>query len=252
VTAETPGFELYTVVHLIRPWGEPLADLQALRDALAAAPDEVLFHHTVQVQMRDPEAIELPSDDLSAWIRVVIQDPEVAERLSFAVQGRNRTPEEARTGLLAVLVGVPPALRAARRAPEGGALQLLSAESLAVPSGTEARDADALVVALTSGDPGRWFYHVLEAPWFARGVSAVAEWLAARGEPRLAEWLREEACPIRPIERARDRLRQRWHRSRLSRRVADASRAPADERIRAGRVAVANLVRRVKGKEETP
>ena len=222
MTAETPGFELYTVVHLIRPWGEPLADLQALRDALAAAPDEVLFHHTVQVQMRDPEAIELPSDDLSAWIRVVIQDPEVAERLSFAVQGRNRTPEEARTGLLAV------------------------------PSGTEARDADALVVALTSGDPGRWFYHVLEAPWFARGVSAVAEWLAARGEPRLAEWLREEACPIRPIERARDRLRQRWHRSRLSRRVADASRAPADERIRAGRVAVANLVRRVKGKEETP
>jgi len=111
----------------------------------------------------------------------------------------------------------------------------------------------ALILSVASGGvPHQTDSSVTAEAGGLRGVSAVAEWLAARGEPRLAEWLREEACPIRPIERARDRLRQRWHRSRLSRRVADASRAPADERIRAGRVAVANLVRRVKGKEETP
>ena len=31
------GFELHTVVHLIRPWGRPLQNLESMREALAGS-----------------------------------------------------------------------------------------------------------------------------------------------------------------------------------------------------------------------
>ena len=71
---DSNGFELCTVIHLVRPWGEPVHDLDQLRAAVDRAPADVLFQHTVQVQLRDPTAIELPSDDLSAWVAVVVQE----------------------------------------------------------------------------------------------------------------------------------------------------------------------------------
>src|SRR5207244_4442616 len=118
---------------------------------------------------------------------------------------------------------VPPADRAARRAPQEGALQLLATESLAVPTGTVVHDGEDLVVALVTADPGVWFHHVIEEPWFGEGHSALAEWLFAAGESRLAQWLRDAATASQPIERARERLMRRWRQSHLARRLADAS-----------------------------
>jgi hypothetical protein len=244
------GFELRTVVHLIRPWGEAVHDLDELRGALAAAPDEVLFHHTVQVQLRDAAASELPPDDLSAWVAVVVQEREVAERLSFAVQNHNASPEEVRDALTLVLDALSPTERAARRAPLEGALQLLATESLAVPTGIVVRDAEQLMAALSGSDSGIWFHHVIEEPWFGGGRSPLIDWLAAEGESRLAEWLREAACPIHPLGRSRDRLLRRWRQSRLTRRLAEASSAPEDERRKVGRETVARLVRRVTRAED--
>ena len=239
------GFELHTVVHLIRPWGRPLQNLESMREALAGASAEVLFHHTVQVLYRDRAASEHPADDLSAWVAVVVQDREIAERLSFAVQDLDHTAEEVREALVSVLDALTPEERAARQAPREGALQLLAAESLPLATGVVVHDGEELVAALTGGDPAVWFYHIIEQPWFGAGACPVAEWLEARGEPRLATWLREAAQPTHSLERSRDRLLRRWRQSRLTRRVADASGAPEDERRRAGREAVARLVRRV-------
>jgi hypothetical protein len=243
-------FALSTVVHLVRPWGEPVTDLDELRAALADAPAEVLFQHTVQVQLRNPAAAELPADDLSTWVAVAAQDLETAERLSFAVQNRNASPAQVREALVEVLDAMPAARRAERRAPPEGALQLLASESLVLESGA-VRDAGELVAALAGDDPGIWFYHVIEAPWFGGGRTAVVNWLAAAGESRLAEWLAAAASATLPLERERDRLLRRWRRSRLARSVAAASGAPEHERRDAGRAAVARLVRRVTRPEET-
>ena len=239
------AFELRTVVHLVRPWGEPVCDLDQLRSRLVEAPAEVLFHHTVQVHLRDPAATELPSDDLSAWVAIVIQDRESAERISFAVQNQNASPQEVRDALVGLLDAVPAAERAARRAPPEGALQLLATESLAIPTGLEAHDGEELVVMLAAADPGTWFHHVIEEPWFGGGRSSLVEWLTSIGEPRLAEWLHEAACPSHPIDRSRERLTRRWRQSRLARRLAEASAAPEDVRREVAREAMARLVRRV-------
>lgn len=239
------GFELRTVVHLVRPWGEPVHDLEQLRAALDRVPADVLFHHTVQVQLRDPAALELPSDDFSAWVAVVVQDRESAERISFAVQSHNSSADEVRTALREALDSVPGAERGNRRAPAEGAFQLLAAESLAVPTGTVVQDSEELVVALVTADPGVWFRHVIEEPWFGAGESPLIDWLTSRGESRLAGWLRDAAFAGQAIERARDRLMRRWRQSHLARRLAEASGSPEDVRREAGRDAVARLVRRV-------
>jgi hypothetical protein len=205
----------------------------------------VLFHHTVQVHLRDPAATELPSDDLSAWVAIVIQDRESAERLSFAVQSENASPEQVRGALVGVLDGVPAAERATRRAPPEGLLQLLATESLAIATGLEARDGEELMGMLVSADPGTWFHHVIEEPWFGGGRSSLVEWLDSIGESRLAEWVRECASPSHPLDRSRERLMRRWRQSRLARRLADASTAPEDVRREVAREAMARLVRRV-------
>jgi hypothetical protein len=239
------GFELSTVVHLVRPWGEPVHDLDQLRAAIELAPADVLFHHTVQVQLRDPTAVELPSDDLSAWVAVVVQDRESAERISFAVQSHNGSPEEVRDALREALDSVPQNERTLRRAPHEGSFQLLAAESLGLPTGTVVHNAEELVVALVTADPGVWFRHVIEEPWYGAGRSSLVEWLMSSGEQRLAGWLRDATVAGQAIERARDRLMRRWRQSQLARRLAEASASPEDVRREAGRDAVARLVRRV-------
>ena len=245
-----PGaFNVQTVVHLVRPFGDPVADLEDLHAAVAGAPPEVLLQHTLQVHLRDPGATELPVDDLSAWVGGVLQDLETAEKISYGIQSGNASPERARDAVLAVLDTIPPRERMARRAPLEGVLQLLQAESVTVPVG-EACDGDALVSALTSADPGVWFYHVLEQPWLGRGTHPLAEWLAAHREARLADWVREAAVPEQPLERARERLCKRWKRSRLARRIADAGATPEDDRRRAGREVVARLVKRVTSSDD--
>src|SRR5512140_43523 len=120
--AEDAAFELKAVAHLIQPWGRPVRDLAQLRDGIAAAPAEVLFYHTVQYRLRHPGADELPPDDFSAWVGSVTQDAETAERMSFAVQGQNRSAGPVRAALLEVLDSLPEKRRLDRDAPEESAL----------------------------------------------------------------------------------------------------------------------------------
>jgi len=240
------AFELRAVAHLIQPWGTPARDLEQLRAGIAAAPIEVVFHHTVQYQLRHPGAEELPPDDFSAWIAGVVQDAETAERLSFAVQSGGRSGPAARAALLRVLESLPARRRSERDAPEESAFSFLAATAVSFPTGIVVHDGRELVEALTAADAGVWFRHLVEEPWFLQERAPLLEWLTASGERRLAEWLVEDAGAGLPIEKARARLVRRWRQSRIARQVTDAAAVPEDVRRDAGRQAVARFVRRVR------
>jgi len=238
------GFELRHVVHLARPLGRRAGDLEQLRAELLAAPIDALFHHAVQYQLRDPGAEQLCPDDLSAWIGGVVQDAETAERLSFVVQGAQASPETLRAGMLEVLEAVPAKRRAERDAPEGSAFQFHGSVTLSFPTGTVLGEAHEVVDALLEADASVWFFHLVEEPWNTGGRAPLIEWLAARREERLAGWLAEAAASGLPIDKARARVLQRWRRSHIGRRLAEAALTPGAERREAGRQAIANLVRR--------
>lgn len=244
MTTELQPFELEGVAHLIRPWGQPAADLEQLRRGIESAPPEVLFYHAVQYQLRNPGADELPPDDFSAWIGGVVQDAETAERLSFVVQGNPTPAESLRSAILEILNAVPEKRRIDRDPPEGSAFLFLSATSLRYPIGAPLQDGEALVEALLSSDPCVWFFHLIEDPWFGAGRATLPEWARRSAPTRLAGWLEEAAAGGLPIDKARAQLGRRWRRSQIGRRMTDAAIVPQDVRREAGREAVARLLRR--------
>lgn len=245
-------FNMYHVVHLVKPAGASAHDLQQLADAISVVPDDALFYHAVQYQLRDPACAELPPDDFTAWVGGVVQDRETAERLSFAVQTRNSSARELREALLEVLSAVPERTRRLRDAPEGGDFVFLVTESVPVPTGTIVWSGEDLMAALAEADISAWFYHVMQQPWLLGNDAPLGGWLAQRGESRLAGWLQDSASRGEPLEQSRRSVLRRWRQSLLGRRVARASEAPAVERRELGRAAVADLVRRVTGSREPP
>jgi hypothetical protein len=244
VTAPDAAFELRGVAHLIQRWGEPATDLETLRRGIESAPDGVLFYHAVQYQLRHPGAEELPPDDFSAWIGGVVQDWETAERLLFAVQGPNPTAESMRASILGVLNAVPEKRRPECEAPEGSEFVFLSSTSVSFPIGTEVRNGQETVDALLAADPGVWFFHLIEDPWLRGARAPLPVWLESSGFGSLAGLLEEAAASALPIDKGRLRVRKRWQRSRIGRRLTDATLAPERDRREAGREAVARLVRR--------
>lgn len=240
------SFELRAVTHLVRPWGEPAGDLEQLRAGIAAAPAEVLFRHAVQYPLRGPGAEELPPDDFSAWIGGVVQDAETAERLSFAVQGGG-SPEALRRAALGVLDMLPERRRRERDAPPDSHFRFMAAVSLSHPIGAVVHDGQELVEALCAADASVWFFHLVEQPWYGEGSAPLLEWLATRADRRLEPWLREVATSGLPIDKTRARLRARWRRSRIGRRVTEAASHPDEARREAGRQAMARLLRRGNG-----
>ena len=238
-------FELASVVHLVRPAGARARDLEALRIGIEGVNAASLFYHTIQCPLRQPDSSGMPPDDFSAWVNGVLQDRETAERLSFAVQGHGGSEAELRQALLDALGSVSEKERRERAAPVESSFVFLTTESVRIPVGVDARNADELVEALATADPGVWFHHLIEEPWYQPGTPPIARWARELAEVRLATLLEEEAHSGRGLEEMRRRVLRRWRQSRLHGRVAAAAAATESERREAGRAAVAGLVRRI-------
>jgi hypothetical protein len=246
-----PGFELTSVVHLVRPAGARARNLESLRLWIAEATAATLFYHTVQCPLRRPDSSEPPPDDLSTWVAGVVQDRETAERLAFAVQGRSGSAADLRDALLEVLKSIPDRDRFSRAVPPESEFVLLAAESVAIPTGVIARDGESMMTALADAEPGVWFYHLIEQPWYSPGPAPIVRWARERGEETLAKVLDEASRGGRGLAEMRRRALKRWSQGRLRARVAAATHASEDERREAGRAAVAGLVRRMT-RVETP
>jgi hypothetical protein len=243
--SEAAGFELHSVAHLVRPAGARARNLESLRLWIAEATASTLFYHTVQCPLRHPTSTEIPPDDLSAWVHGVVQDRETAERISFAVQSRSGSPSDLREGLLDVLQGVPDRDRFSRAVPPDAEFVFLAAESVTIPTGIVAETPETLVDALAEAEPGIWFFHLLEEPWYAPGPPAIARWAREHGDSQLAKVLEEEARAGRGLAEMRRRVLKRWRQGRLRARVAAATRASEGERREAAHEAVVGLVRRM-------
>lgn len=245
MTSDGQGFELHSVVHLVRPAGSRARNLESLRLWLAEATAQTLFFHTVQCPLRHPASTELPHDDLSAWVHRVVQDRETAERIAFAVQSRAGSPPDLREALLDVLQGIPEKDRFSRAVPPESEFVFLTAESVPIPTGVIADRPESLAEALGTAEPGVWFFHLIEEPWYAPGAPAIARWAREHGDPLLAKVLEEEARAGRGLAEMRRRVLKRWRQGQLRARVAAATRASEGERREAAHEAVVGLVRRI-------
>jgi hypothetical protein len=245
----SPVFELFGVVHLVRPTLQRAATLDELREGIVQADPASLFHHGVQFQLRIPPGEDTPHNDFSSWVSGVVQDAETAERLSFAVQSAPNECEPLREAIVSALDRVPAGARRSRAAPEDGEFRFLMTSSVVVPSGKTAADPSELLEHLYLADTSVWFYHFVERPWFVPGAPTPIEWLRERREDRLAGWLEDGIRSGRPIELVRRQVLARWRRSRIAPRLAASVEQSDLERREAARQAVSGLVRRIKKAE---
>lgn len=236
--------ELHGVVHLVRPTGATATRLRVLRAGVLAAPASSLFFHTLQPALRHPGAQDLPPDDFSAWIGGVLQDRETAERVAFAVQGVAPDLEALRGALVAALDAG--AERDTHACPPESAFVFLDADAVPVPLGVVPEDCDALVEQLAVLAPSVFFHHLVEEPWFDPAGAPLPAWVRAQGQARLAEWCAACARASLPLAESRSRLVRRWRRTRLPRRVADASTQPASVRHDDAQRVLRRIVRRAR------
>ena len=244
------AFQLVGVTHLLRPWGEPVAGLEPLRERIAAAPGDVLFAHSVCRLLRDATLQGQVMDDISHWIATALQDPETAERLWLALGTTLPRAAAVREAMLEVLAAVPAKRRAAREAPPGAEFTFLSAVPVHYRSGEPFDDPRAAVAALLDREPGLWFHHLHEEPWESDGASSLLLWLEERGAKTLATRLAASTEWGLGVDLARARFRKRWRLSQASRRLVTTSGPAEQQRRDAARGAAAMLVRQLTRNED--
>jgi len=241
---EPSGFPLNGVVYLVQPAGRVVANLEDLLARIAAADPETVFLHTQMPRLAPHADEDLPVDDLSGWVRGVVQDVATAERIRFAIYAANDEIEDVRRAIVRVLESTPG--RASHAAPPGGELALLRFDVVEVATGEAATTPAELMEQLARADRIVWFHHLIEEAWMLPGPTPIAEWLRARGARRLAESFEREAAGGRSVERMRARILQRWRRAGLASRLAERG-ADEAERASVSREAASRLARRLAG-----
>jgi hypothetical protein len=236
--------------HLLRPAGRTAHHLEALRMGIAEASAQTLFNHALGPQLRHPSAEELPPDDFSSWVNGVVQDRETAERLRFAIQECGGSTDAMRLAMIEVLDRIPEKARISRDAPEDGDFVFLEMDSVPVPSGITAANSSELIHRLVDAEPSVLFYHLVEQPWL-ESRPLLLEWV--RKERQRAIWrLADRQCAAGTTDRDGTQAAPATLAAERSRpAVAEAAGAPEQQRREAQRQAVAGLVRRIVGPEDS-
>ncbi len=238
-------FAVESAVYLSRPAGPPVLDLEELRQALLGAGPEVLFHHVQLPRLRELDDDESSEDDFTVWVRGVLQDAAIAERLGFVVQSAATDAAAVRHALTTWLATLPPAVRRARRAPERGALALFAAEAVPVAVGDVPATLDGVFGALAGASGAAWLHHLVEPLWWPNHRAWLPARLREMGAGALAVQCEREGAGRRSMRQVRRRLLAAWRRGRLGQRVLVASGESEEARHEAEHEAARQLARRL-------
>jgi hypothetical protein len=224
VAPDGSGFELSSVVYLLQPSGHTVQNLDELLARIKVTDPESIFLHTQMPRLRTHTDDGIPGDEISGWVRGVVQDAATAEKLAFSIQAADNEVESVREAIVKVLDAIPERTRVQHAAPPGGALVFMRFELVEVPTSLVAYTPDELLDCLASCDRMTWFHHLIEEAWLRAGPIPLVEWLRAKGALRLANTIEREVSSGRSVDEIRTRTLQRWRRSRIAVRVADAAR----------------------------
>lgn len=244
------SFPLLSVSHLESPTGASAASLETLRDAIAAAGHDVLFHHVTRLPIRFAHARDLPANDFARWARTALQDPASAEQLAFAGAPSLAPMEEVRASLLAALDHVP-GRRRLHESPDEAAFCFVRARSVTVPLSLELCEPQDISARWPLVDRASIFYHLIEASTLGPESAALIPWLDARGASTLARHARELAAAGLPLARLHRELGTRWRRRLIPERLVRRLDSSEELRRAEAHAAIARLAGRLRAAPES-
>jgi len=156
-------FRFYTRLTLTRLTGRRAADLAEMVEHLRHASGSVIFHHThhflVQHQHLSPE----PPNDFAFWVRNVLQEDQLGERLAAIDTVQIPSLGELRERTIAVIEDYLATRRELRTAPPGEEFHFMDAISFTLPTHHEASTLAEFAAGLREVGYATIAYHLFEA-----------------------------------------------------------------------------------------
>jgi hypothetical protein len=206
-TVARDPFRFFTRLTLTRLTGRRAADLAELVEHLRHVPGSVIFHHThhflVQHQHLSPE----PPNDFAFWVRNVLQEELLGERLAAIDTVQFPSLRELRDRTIAVIEEYLATRRELRTAPPGEEFHFMDAISFTLPTHHQARTLAEFASELREVGYATIAYHLFEARLrVGADDNDFSRWLEAElGERELAAAIRR----LDPYTHTMEGLRQR-------------------------------------------
>jgi hypothetical protein len=171
------SFDFRDAVRILRPTGKKAETLRELRDLLATANDECIFHHTYQYFSKG-HILEY-TNDFAQWAAENLEESALSEMLSSIDPYSYPTVEALRGELLRVIdyyIGNFPETRTVM---PGDEFYFIETISFIFPVGVKARNLAEFLMALKYIDAESIYYHFFEARMrLGQAVDDFSKWLA--------------------------------------------------------------------------
>jgi hypothetical protein len=213
-TSRPPPFEFRDCALITLSVGRSAQNLRELRDRLAEAPAESIWHHFHETLMRpvfdDPEF----PNDFASWARRALHDDVLAERLGVIDPVEFDDIEQLRQHLIDVvedrMFEVPYMVQAA----PSHVLSFLRSQTVVLTTDLRAATPREMGERIPALPLGSLFVHVIEARrWNADHVDDFTNWLALWGPGTQAVRQRLAAARMHhgPLSELRERLAACFH-----------------------------------------
>ncbi|MCG3175223.1 MAG: hypothetical protein MOGMAGMI_00145 [Candidatus Omnitrophica bacterium] len=202
------SFYFRTELALVFMTGRKAHDLRELYEGIRAVPEASIYHHTHH-SLQWPGDLSEPTNDFADWVRQVLKNEPVAEKLAAVDVYRYHTLKDLREALAAVL---EPVLEsepkgAAREAGSGEEFVFLTSSLYNIPTPYTAKDLREFSDCLRKVSVQSLYYHIFEALLRPPlGTNDFSDWLSGCLDERE---LAERISRLDPYSHSMEALRAR-------------------------------------------
>jgi hypothetical protein len=183
------SFRFFSELRLVESTGLRVTNLGQLLSGLREVPGASIFHHTHHRFLEHHFRKPIVYNDFAIWTGEVLQERELAEKLSGLDLRAFTTIRQLREALIAQLETVPRLNHRWRRdAPPGDEFYFCRSRSFVISTRVEAVDAADFFRKIPTVSVNSLYFHFLEARLrLGRCTNDFSQWLSTLGETALAE-----------------------------------------------------------------
>ena len=204
----TEPFVFYTERRLVALTGLRARNLTELLGFLRGGPGSSIFYHTHHMYLSHHFETPMFSNDFALWVSEALQEEEMGEKLAAIDLLSFTSVRQLREAIISTIESdLAENGRRLRECPPGDEFHFCRSKSFMMPTGLVARDPNEFFALLPRVSNVSLFFHFFEARLrLERPTNDFSQWLAWRGEERLAKAVDELDPYIMTLDELRNRI----------------------------------------------